>query len=102
MKEHSSTLDTTVGKSTMTKRHSTSALNPAFALTTCMFTLIVLYTHRGIAWAPACGKAIAELVLKGKCSSVNLAPFDPSRFTPNAGRGGRGRKKRGASVGEQW
>jgi glycine/D-amino acid oxidase-like deaminating enzyme len=56
----------------------------------------------GIAWAPACGKAISELVLKGECSSVNLAPFDPSRFTPNAGRGGRGRKKKGASVGEQW
>jgi hypothetical protein len=58
--------------------------------------------HRGIAWAPACGKAMSELVLDGECLSVNLRPFDPARFTPNAGRGGRGRKKKGTSVGEQW
>lgn len=57
---------------------------------------------RGIAWAPACGKAISELVLDGECSSVNLAPFDPARFTPDAKRGGRGRKRQGESVGEQW
>ena len=57
---------------------------------------------RGIAWAPACGKAISELVLDGESSSVNLAPFDPARFTPEQGRGGRGRKKKGADVGEQW
>ena len=57
----------------------------------------------GIAWAPACGKAMAELVLEGDATSVNLAPFDPARFTPGIGkRGGRGRKKGGASVGEQW
>jgi hypothetical protein len=57
---------------------------------------------RGIAWAPACGVAIAELVLEGECTSVNLAPFDPARFTPTAKRGGRGRKKKGTDVGEQW
>lgn len=56
----------------------------------------------GIAWAPACGKAISELVLEGSSSSINLTPFDPARFTPAADRGTRGRKKRGASVGEQW
>eukprot|EP00543_Licmophora_paradoxa_P008142 CAMPEP_0202454386 /NCGR_PEP_ID=MMETSP1360-20130828/12139_1 /ASSEMBLY_ACC=CAM_ASM_000848 /TAXON_ID=515479 /ORGANISM="Licmophora paradoxa, Strain CCMP2313" /LENGTH=414 /DNA_ID=CAMNT_0049073691 /DNA_START=111 /DNA_END=1355 /DNA_ORIENTATION=+ len=56
----------------------------------------------GIAWAPACGKAMAELVLEGESTSVNLDPFDPARFTPQAGRGGRGRKRRGADVGEQW
>lgn len=56
----------------------------------------------GIAWAPACGKAIAELVFEGECKSINLAPFDPARFTPDAKRGGRGRKRRGTSVGEQW
>jgi glycine/D-amino acid oxidase-like deaminating enzyme len=57
----------------------------------------------GIAWAPACGKAISELVLDGECTSVNLRPFDPSRFTPKTTqRGGRGRKKKGTSVGEQW
>jgi len=57
----------------------------------------------GIAWAPACGKAMAELVLEGDATSVDLRPFDPARFTPGIGkRGGRGRKRRGASVGEQW
>jgi hypothetical protein len=58
--------------------------------------------QRGIAWAPICGKAISELVLDGECTSVNLNPFDPARFTPDAGRGGRGRKRGGESVGEQW
>ncbi len=56
----------------------------------------------GIAWAPACGIAIAELVLEGECKSINLDPFNPARFTPDAGRGGRGRKQRGTNVGEQW
>ena len=57
----------------------------------------------GIAWAPASGRAMAELVLDGASESVDLRPFDPARFTPSAGkRGGRGRKKKGASVGEQW
>lgn len=57
----------------------------------------------GIAWAPACGKAISELVLHGKSTSVDLSPFDPARFTPaDTLRGGRGRKRRGTSVGEQW
>jgi glycine/D-amino acid oxidase-like deaminating enzyme len=56
----------------------------------------------GIAWAPACGRAISELVLEGESSSVNLDPFDPARFTPGAKRGGRGRKRRGVDVGEQW
>lgn len=55
----------------------------------------------GIAWAPACGKAMAELVLDGKCESLNLRPFDPARFT-SGGRGGRGRKKGSLNVGEQW
>mmetsp|Transcript_16808 Transcript_16808/g.26225 ORF Transcript_16808/g.26225 Transcript_16808/m.26225 type:complete len:439 (+) Transcript_16808:64-1380(+) len=55
----------------------------------------------GIAWAPACGKAMAELVLDGHSSSVDLSPFDPSRFSVKRS-GGRGRKKKGSSVGEQW
>eukprot|EP00957_Ditylum_brightwellii_P119659 9129619-Ditylum_brightwellii.AAC.1 len=63
---------------------------------------IHLHAHRGIAWAPACGKAISELVLDGESTSINLAPFNPARFTPVTGRGGRGRKRRGDSVGEQW
>ena len=70
----------------------------------CVFLRLTLPNNnfRGIAWAPACGKAISELVLDGACSSVNLRPFEPSRFTPKAARGGRGRKKKGQSVGEQW
>jgi hypothetical protein len=66
------------------------------------FYVCVCFCRRGIAWAPACGKAIAELVLDGKSTSVDLSPFDPARFTPAAKRGGRGRKKQGESVGEQW
>jgi glycine/D-amino acid oxidase-like deaminating enzyme len=73
------------------------------ALRSCRLSLFVCVSCcRGIAWAPACGKAMAELVLDGESSSVNLAPFDPARFTPDAKRGGRGRKLRGESVGEQW
>jgi len=56
----------------------------------------------GIAWAPACGKSISELVLEGESSSIDLTPFDPARFTPVGKRGGRGRKRQGESVGEQW
>lgn len=55
----------------------------------------------GIAWAPACGRAMAELVLDGECKCLNLKPFDPARFTSGS-RGGRGRKKGTLSVGEQW
>lgn len=55
----------------------------------------------GIAWAPACGKSIAELVMDGESRSINLSPFSPMRFTQRS-TGGRGRKKRGTSVGEQW
>ena len=54
----------------------------------------------GIAWAPACGVAMSELILEGESSSINLKPFDPTRFTTRVI--GRGRKKRGESVGEQW
>jgi glycine/D-amino acid oxidase-like deaminating enzyme len=61
------------------------------------------HTGRGIAWAPACGKSMAELILNGKSTSVDLTPFDPARFTPaSSQRGGRGRKKQGESIGEQW
>uniref|UniRef100_A0A7R9WPB7 FAD dependent oxidoreductase domain-containing protein n=1 Tax=Craspedostauros australis TaxID=1486917 RepID=A0A7R9WPB7_9STRA len=56
----------------------------------------------GIAWAPACGKVMSELVTTGQADSVDISPFDPSRFTPSAGRGGRGRKRGSQSVGEQW
>jgi len=56
----------------------------------------------GIAWAPACGRAMSELVLEGSSSTIDLDPFDPGRFSPTISRGGRGRKRRGQSVGEQW
>ncbi len=54
----------------------------------------------GIAWAPACGLSMAELILEGDSQSINLDPFSPSRFTRKVA--GRGRKRRGESVGEQW
>ena len=54
----------------------------------------------GIAWAPACGKAMSELILDGESSSIDLRPFDPTRFTTRVS--GRGRKRRGENVGEQW
>lgn len=44
---------------------------------------------------------MSELVMEGESKSVNLAPFDPSRFTERL-KAGRGRKKQGADVGEQW
>ena len=34
----------------------------------------------GILNAPATGEAIAELIIKGKCSFLDLSPFDPARF----------------------
>lgn len=54
----------------------------------------------GIAWAPACGIAMSELVLNGGSSTIDLRPFDPTRFTIKVKE--RGRKKRGENVGEQW
>lgn len=54
----------------------------------------------GIAWAPACGLAMAELILHGRSTSLDLSPFDPSRFAPKAAQ--RGRKQKGVDVGEQW
>jgi glycine/D-amino acid oxidase-like deaminating enzyme len=54
----------------------------------------------GIAWAPACGIGIAELVLDGAPSSIDLSAFDPTRFTTKATS--RGRKRQGTNVGEQW
>ena len=55
----------------------------------------------GIAWAPACGKAMSELVMDGESRCINLAPFSPMRFSKRSNVG-RGRKKKGTSVGEQW
>jgi glycine/D-amino acid oxidase-like deaminating enzyme len=35
----------------------------------------------GILWAPVCGQAMAELIVDGFCKVINLAPFNPMRFT---------------------
>lgn len=60
----------------------------------------------GILWAPVSGLAMAELILDGAASCVDLAPFDPARFArvqARAGRAGaRGRKQGQSAVGEQW
>lgn len=56
----------------------------------------------GIAWAPACGLAMAELIVDGKSSSIDLGPFDPCRFSHALRNNNRGRKRQGTSVGEQW
>ena len=55
----------------------------------------------GILWAPVSGLAMAELLVDGKASCVDLAPFSPARFVQRA-RGGRGRKQGADAVGEQW
>jgi glycine/D-amino acid oxidase-like deaminating enzyme len=56
----------------------------------------------GITWAPVTGKAMAELLVDGAATCVDLAPFTPERFMPRGARGGRGRKQGAAAVGEQW
>lgn len=56
----------------------------------------------GICWAPVTGKAMAELLVDGAASCVDLSAFSPSRFLPRGARGGRGRKQGAAAVGEQW
>ena len=56
----------------------------------------------GILWAPVTGKAMAELIVDGRASCVDLAAFGAERFMPR-GAGGRGRKQKGGgAVGEQW
>ena len=54
----------------------------------------------GILWAPACGRAIAELIADGASRSLNLAPFSPTRYVRRAGP--RGRAVAGVPLGEQW
>lgn len=57
---------------------------------------------RGIAWAPACGLAMAELLMYGESKTIDLSPFYPARFTPSLAKDSRGRKKGNTNVGEQW
>ena len=60
----------------------------------------------GICWAPAIGQAMAELLLDGEPSVVNLKPFAPRRFDTLTHRTllkQRGRETAsGERVGEQW
>lgn len=55
----------------------------------------------GILWGPVTGLLMAELLVDGKASTVDIGPFSPSRFMKTAGKRGR---RRGATnlVGEQW
>jgi glycine/D-amino acid oxidase-like deaminating enzyme len=66
----------------------------------------------GILWGPVSGLAMSELMVDGASSTVDLSPFDPSRFTEKGLRGGlpqnlqeddeRGRHSMDQPVGEQW
>lgn len=54
----------------------------------------------GILWGPVCGLAMAEVVVEGASSSVDLAAFSPGRYMTE--EADRGRKKGVQRVGEQW
>ena len=66
----------------------------------------------GILWGPISGLAVAELMVEGKSSTIDLSAFDPSRFSDEGVRGGlpqnlqqedeRGRHSMEEPVGEQW
>lgn len=56
----------------------------------------------GILWAPICGVAMAELVVDGTCSCLDLKPFSVERFDRSGKVRQRGRKKGLQDVGEQW
>ena len=56
----------------------------------------------GILWAPVCGAAMSELIVKGSCSLIDISPFSISRFIPQAERVSRGRKVGKDDIGEQW
>lgn len=85
----------------------------------------------GILWAPVCGLAMAELVMHGHSSIIDLDPFTPSRYLTTTSisssslfmeeqlpsssilqeeeevettkkEGKRGRKQGNNNVGEQW
>ena len=55
----------------------------------------------GILWGPITGLAMAELLVDGQATCIDLTPFDPSRFGPSRAGGRRGRKRGSEAVGEQ-
>ncbi|KAA8491644.1 putative oxidoreductase [Porphyridium purpureum] len=56
----------------------------------------------GILWGPASGKAMAELLLTGKSATLDLSPFEPTRFMPQKLRRSRQNAATGEEVGEFW
>ncbi len=54
-----------------------------FMLLKLLFDMIVIATGHdcwGILNAPVTGAAMAELIVEGHCSVVDISPFDPQRF----------------------
>lgn len=45
----------------------------------------------GILWGPVTGLLMAELLVDGKASTVDIDPFSPTRFMQRAGRSRGGR-----------
>jgi glycine/D-amino acid oxidase-like deaminating enzyme len=54
----------------------------------------------GILWAPASGLAMAELLMTGVSTTIDLTPFNPARFMQRDSK--RGKKMGAVNVGEQW
>lgn len=57
----------------------------------------------GILWAPACGLAMADLLVTGQTSLFNMQPFTPERYlVPGQPLRHRGKKMGVEPKGEQW
>ncbi len=54
----------------------------------------------GILWSAISGKSMAELIVTGESTDVDLRAFDAGRFMPRGAK--RGRKMKDVNVGEQW
>ena len=77
---------------------------PAMGAVAHVFGVYISAGHNcwGILWAPASGLCMAELILDGKSTSIDLQPFDPNRFQRSKKETSRGRKRGAVAVGEQW
>ena len=64
--------------------------------------LFLIITCRGILWAPISGLAMAELIVSGTCTTLDLRAFYPGRFEATGKKSSRGRKMVDTDVGEQW
>jgi glycine/D-amino acid oxidase-like deaminating enzyme len=56
----------------------------------------------GILWSLVMGRAMAELVVQGRATVVDLRPFSAQRFGGVKTQAKRGRAKGSVQVGEQW